>query len=56
MPRRERDRQLQEVLTNIDYHQRRNADAARRHHKSRRRRLRDAGIDLRTVRRCPRWF
>jgi hypothetical protein len=56
MPPRERHRQLEKVLAIIEHHQRRNAHAAACHDKTRRRKLRKAGIDLRKVRRCPPWF
>lgn len=52
-PARERTRLLEKVAANIQHWQERNAETARYHDKSTRRKLRAAGIDLRKVRRCP---
>jgi hypothetical protein len=49
----ERRRRLTLARDKICYHRRRNADARRFHTKTRKALLRELGIDLRTVRRCP---
>lgn len=53
MPARERTRRLQKIARKIEYWQRTAAKAACSHRKRRRRELREAGIDLRRVIRCP---
>ena len=53
MPRAEVRRQLKKVLARIQYHQRRNATARRSHAKTTRKRLEEAGVDFRTIRKCP---
>ena len=50
---KERKRRLERVADKIEYRQQRNQKAAYYHDKRRRRQLREAGIDLRKVRRCP---
>lgn len=50
---KERKRRLEKVADKIEYRQQRNEKAAYYHDKRRRRQLRNAGIDLRKVRRCP---
>ena len=54
MPPAEVQRQLGKVLNRLLYHQRRNATARRSHTKTRRKRLEEAGVDLTSVRCCPR--
>jgi hypothetical protein len=56
MSRRERRRQLEKALSWICHWQERNAEAAFFHDRSRRKKLRKAGVDLRKVLRVPAWF
>ncbi len=54
LSRRERDKRIEKVLDKILHWQHRNQEAARFHRKRRLRRLHEAGVDLRKVKRCPR--
>ncbi len=50
-----RERQLEKVLYKAAYYQRRGKVAEESHRRRRKQDLRDAGIDLRCLRHCPKW-